>query len=115
MYIPPNEIKNNIINLLKDKKAENIICKNISEKSSIADYIIFASGRSNKNVSAIGAHIADELKKSGLEKVTLEGFATSEWILVDTGSVIVHVMHPEIREEYDIESIWKQPNENIGD
>lgn len=106
IHIPPNEMKNTIIQLLKNKKASDIICKDISNQSSIADYIIFASGRSNKNVSAIGIHIADELKKIGLEKVALEGFEKADWILVDTGSVITHIMHPSIREEYDLESLW---------
>jgi ribosome-associated protein len=113
IHIPPNEIKNTIIQLLQDKKAGDIICKDIAGKSSLADYIIFASGSSTKNVASMGTHVADELKKVGLEKVTLEGFKQADWILVDTGSVILHIMHPTTREEYNLEGLWSQANEVI--
>lgn len=113
IHIPPNEIKNIIIQLLQDKKASDIICHDISGKSSLADYIIFASGRSNKNVGSIGTHIADELKKIGMQKVALEGFEKSDWILVDTGAVILHIMHPSIRKEYDLESLWSPKDKAV--
>jgi len=102
------QLKDLVIKLLEDKKAENIKVIPVKDSSSIASYLVFASGRSTKNVGAIANHLADELKLSGLPKINLEGFAKSEWVLVDAGDVIVHLMHPEAREYYNLEELWEK-------
>ena len=101
-------VKNLILECLEEKKAENIRVIESHKKSSITSYIIIASGRSNKNVGAIGEYVADELKKKGLPQVKLEGFEVSEWILVDAGSVLLHLFHPETRERYKLEELWDE-------
>jgi ribosome-associated protein len=102
------QLKELIIKLLEDKKAENIYTISLSDTSSMASYMIFASGRSTKNVGAIASYVADELKLVGLPRINLEGFSKSEWVLVDAGDVIVHLMHPEAREYYRLEELWEK-------
>lgn len=101
------EITRIVLNTLRDKKAENI--KRIDATSfdyHIADFIILANGRSNKNVGAIGMALAEELKKAGLNNIILEGFEKSEWVLVDAKNVIINIFHPETRERFKLESLW---------
>jgi ribosome-associated protein len=102
------QLKETIIKLLEDKKAENIYTISLSDTTSMANYMIFASGRSSKNVGAIAEYIADELKLLGLPKINLEGLGKSEWVLVDAGDIIVHLMHPEAREYYRLEELWEK-------
>ncbi len=102
------QLKELIIKLLEDKKAENIHTINLADTSSMATYMIFASGRSSKNVGAIAEYVADELKLAGLPKINLEGLGKSEWVLVDAGDVMVHLMHPEAREYYKLEELWEK-------
>lgn len=101
------EIKDFILKLLEEKNAENIITLPINSEVSIADYMIFASGRSVKNISAIAEHIALELKHTLKWNAGVEGLKGSDWILLDAGDVIVHLFHPEAREKFKIEELWK--------
>ncbi|RTK92164.1 MAG: ribosome silencing factor [Rickettsiales bacterium] len=101
------EIKDFILKLLEEKNAENIITLPINSEVSIADYMIFASGRSVKNISAIAEHIALELKHTLKWNASVEGLKGSDWILLDAGDVIVHLFHPEAREKFKIEELWK--------
>lgn len=103
----PRILKNIAIEALQDKKAENIKiidCSKIGGAS--AYFIILANGRSNKNVAAIGNYVADKLKEGGARSIGLEGFAQSDWILVDGKDVIVNIFHPEARKLYTIEDLW---------
>ncbi len=102
------QLKDLIIKLLEDKKADDIKVIDLHNASSMASYMIFASGRSSKNVGAIASYVADELKAAGLPKINLEGFEKSEWVLVDSGDVIVHLMHPEARNYYKLEELWEK-------
>lgn len=100
-------IRNIVIEALQDKKAAEI--KMIDATGfdyHLADYIFLANGRSNKNVGAIGMAVADKLKEHGMDKVVLEGFEKSEWVLVDAKSVVINVFHPETRERFKLESLW---------
>ena len=101
------QIKKIVLEVLSDKKAENI--KKIDATSydyHIADFIILANGRSNKNVAAIGIAVADKLKEKGMNHIILEGFEKSEWVLVDAKNVIVNIFHPETRERFKLEALW---------
>lgn len=91
---------------LEDDKATDIVVIDLIGKSDIADYMVIASGTSQRQVAAIAGHLRDNLKKSGLEKVSVEGLNNSDWVLVDGGDIIVHIFHPEVREFYNLEKMW---------
>lgn len=102
------ELKNFIIQALEDKKAENISVIDLENKTPIAKYMIFATGRSTKNVSAIAEHISLEIKQNSNISTTIEGLETSAWVVLDTGDIIVHIFHPEARDHYRLEDMWSK-------
>ena len=102
------EIKNNIEKILDNNKAKNIISINLKNKSYIADYMIIASGTSSRHLQALSEILITELKKIGLDDCRLEGRDSSDWKLVDTHDVIVHIFHPQKREFYDLEKMWSE-------
>ncbi len=102
------EIKKNIEKILDSNKAQNIISINLKDKSYIADYMIIASGTSSRHLQALSEILVSELKKIGLENCRIEGKDSSEWKLVDTQDVIVHIFHPAKRKFYDLEKMWSE-------
>lgn len=101
------EIKDFILTTLDDKKASDIKLLDLEGKTPIARYMIFASGRSQRNISAIAEFIALELKnKSTLPRISIEGLNGSDWVLLDTGDIIVHLFIPEARDTYRLENYW---------
>ena len=102
------EIKNNIEKILDNNKDKNIISINLKNKSYIADYMIIASGTSSRHLQALSEILVAELKKIGLDDCRIEGRDSSDWKLVDTHDVIVHIFHPEKREFYDLEKMWSE-------
>ena len=102
------DIKNNIEKILDNNKAKNIISINLKNKSYIADYMIIASGTSSRHLQALSEILIAELKKIGLDDCRLEGRDSSDWKLVDTHDVIVHIFHPKKREFYDLEKMWSE-------
>ena len=102
------EIKKNIVKILDSNKAKNIISINLKDKSYIADYMIIASGTSSRHLQALSEILVSELKKIGLENCRIEGKDSSEWKLVDTQDVIVHIFHPAKRKFYDLEKMWSE-------
>jgi ribosome-associated protein len=95
---------------LEDSKAEDIVSIDIRRKSSLGDYMVVASGRSNRHVSAVADHLIKALKDAGMGQARVEGMPTADWVLIDAGDVIVHVFRPEIREFYNIEKMWQAPD-----
>ncbi len=93
-------------NSLEDDKAEEIVVIDLVGKSSIADTMVIASGRSARQVSAIAEHLIERLKAAGATGVSVEGAARGDWVLIDGGDVIVHVFRPEVREFYNLEKMW---------
>ena len=91
---------------LDEMKAVDIVEINIQEISSIADLMIVASGNSNRHVKAIAETILEKTKKAGFTTVGVEGMQEAEWILLDFGDAIVHVMQPKTRSFYDLEKLW---------
>lgn len=87
-------------------KAEDIVVIDLHGKSTIADYMVIASGRSARQVTAMAEHLAAKLKAAGVERVSLEGAGRSDWVLIDGGDVIVHLFRPEIRAFYGLEKMW---------
>lgn len=100
------QLKEFILECLDVKKAENITCMKLKGDVPLADYMIFANGRSVKNIRAIGEYVALELKHELKLNISIEGLQGSDWILLDAGSVIVHLFHPEAREKLNLEEFW---------
>ena len=95
---------------LEDSKAENIVSIDIQGKSSLGDYMVVASGRSHRHVAAVADQLLKAVKDAGLGQARVEGLAGADWVLIDSGDIIVHVFRPEIREFYNIEKMWQAPD-----
>lgn len=89
-----------------DDKAEDVVQIDLRGRSSIGDYMVIASGRSSRQVGAIAEKMADRLKQAYGRHCKIEGKATGDWVLIDTGDVIVHIFRPEVREFYQLEKMW---------
>ncbi len=98
-----------ILSSLEDAKAEQIQPINISEKSSIGDYMIIASGRSHRHVGAIADLLLRDLKDAHVKTPRVEGQQNGNWVLIDIGDIIVHLFRPEVREFYNLEKMWMLP------
>lgn len=95
-----------ILSRLDDDKAQDIVHIDLTDKSSVADSLIVASGRSHRHVGALADHIIRALKESGFGKARVEGLPHCDWVLIDAGDVVVHLFRPEVRSFYNIEKIW---------
>jgi ribosome-associated protein len=95
-----------LLSQLDDAKAEEVIAMDLSEKSTIADTMVVASGRSGRHVNAIADQVVEALSKHGLKNIRIEGVPQCDWVLVDAGDVIVHVFRPEVRSFYNLEKLW---------
>lgn len=96
-------------NALMDLKAKEVLALDVSHISNVTDAIIIANGTSTRHVKALADNVADECRKAGMRPLGMEGERDAEWILVDLGHVIVHVMLPTARKFYDLESLWQMP------
>ena len=108
------ELKKLIEKTLDQNKAKDIIAINLKGKSSIADYMIIASGSSSRHIQSLSEIIVKELDKSGLGKYNIEGKTSTDWKLIDAIDIIVHIFHPEKRKFYDLEKMWCDPTEING-
>lgn len=95
-----------VIGSLEDDKAVEINTIDLKNKSSIADFMVVASGRSSRQVAAIAAHLVQRLKQEKLAVPLIEGLPQADWVLIDAGDVIVHVFRPEVRDYYSLEKMW---------
>ncbi|WP_076444682.1 ribosome silencing factor [Roseivivax lentus] len=95
-----------ILKTLDDMKAEDVVQIDLRGKSAMGDYMIVCSGRSSRQVGAISEKVADDLKTQYGILSKMEGRETGDWVLIDTGDVIVHVFRPEVRDFYQIEKMW---------
>jgi len=103
-------LQERVLTELAEMKAREVSCLRISEMTSLADYMIICCGTSNRHTRAIANHLTDVLKNElGVTPIGVEGMDTGEWILVDFGDVIVHVMLRETRDYYQLEKLW-DPN-----
>lgn len=91
---------------LDEAKAEEILSIDLKGKSSIGDYMVIATGRSDRHVGAIAEQLRHQLKEAGRNYVRVEGLDSCDWVLVDTGDIVVHVFRPEVREFYNLEKMW---------
>ncbi len=113
---PSSVIANKVMEWLDEAKAEEIILIDLAGKSSIGDFMIIASGRSDRHVGAIGDQLQRKLKESGVGRVRMEGIETCDWVLIDTGDIIVHIFRPEVRDFYKLEKMWvgERPTEETA-
>jgi ribosome-associated protein len=102
---------NAVIASLDDSKAEDVITIDIHGKSALGDYMVIASGRSHRHVGAIADHLLRDLKDRGLGTPRVEGLPNCDWVLIDTGDIIIHLFRPEVREFYGIERMWQVPEQ----
>ncbi|MBL8565692.1 MAG: ribosome silencing factor [Hyphomicrobiaceae bacterium] len=91
---------------LDEAKAEEIVTIDLEGKSSMGDYMVIASGRTDRHVGAIADQIQRKLKEGGVSGVRVEGMEACDWVLIDTGDIIVHVFRPEVRDFYNLEKMW---------
>jgi ribosome-associated protein len=100
------ELLSSILTSLDDDKAEEIISVDLAGKTSIADYMVIASGRSQRHVGAIANRLLRLIKEGGVSSARVEGMPHCDWVLVDAGDVIVHIFRPEVRDFYKLEKMW---------
>ena len=98
-----------IVSILDTNKGEDITTLALRDKCSFADFMIVASGRAPRHVSALADYVADYLKKSGTPPLSIEGKESGDWVLIDAGDIVVHIFRPEVREFYNIEKMWAMP------
>ncbi|KXF76365.1 ribosome-associated protein IOJAP [Paramesorhizobium deserti] len=95
---------------LEDSKAESIVSIDIRGKSALGDYMVIASGRSHRHVAAVADQLLRTLKDAGYGNAKVEGLTNGDWVLIDTGDIIIHLFRPEVREFYNIEKMWLTPD-----
>jgi ribosome-associated protein len=103
---PTEDLVGLIARTLDDGKAEDIVVIDLAGKTSIADHMVIASGRSQRQVAALADQVASKLKDTGMGRVPIEGKSSGDWVLLDAGDVIVHLFRPEVRVYYNLEKIW---------
>ena len=91
---------------LDDDKAQDVVVINLAGKTNFADYMVIASGTSQRHVATMAVHLREKFKAAGMSEVPLEGAEQNDWLLIDGGDIIVHLFRPEIREFYGLEKIW---------
>jgi ribosome-associated protein len=100
------ELKEIILEAANDLKGQSIDCLDVRRLTSIADYMVIVTGRSSTHVKALSDNVVKEVKKANFEVVGVEGRAQSEWVLVDVGDIVVHVMLSQFRKLYNLEELW---------
>ena len=110
-----NQLKNEIESILSDNKAIEVKSINLKDKTSIADFMIIASGNSSRHIQSLAEILIDKLKEKGFNNCRLEGRESSDWKLIDAIDIIIHIFHPEKRKFYDLEKMWSEliPEERL--
>ena len=110
-----SNLKSVVVNTLDLNKAQNIVTIDLKDKSSMADYMIIASGTSSRHIQSLSEQVLEKLKDNGIKNSKIEGKESSEWKLVDGIDLIVHIFHPEKRKFYELEKIWSEliPKEKV--
>ena len=106
-----NTKKLNLLNVaissLEEFKAQDVVKINLVGKTSMADFMLIASGTSSRQIRAISENTVTEIKKSSSVNVNIEGLNQSDWVLIDAGDIIIHLFRPEVREFYNLEKMWQ--------
>jgi ribosome-associated protein len=107
LTLEANELAHTILEVIEAKKASDIIMLDMRELTLLADYYILCDGTSKRQINAIKDELLEKLKRDGSKHVTVEGTPESGWVLVDFGSVVIHIFSPEQRVYYQLEELWK--------
>jgi ribosome-associated protein len=102
----PAETLRIVLARLDDMKAEDIVTIDLTGKSSLADAMVVASGRSQRHVASVADRVIKDLEEAGLPDIKVEGMRQADWVLIDAGDVIVHMFRPEVRAFYNLEKMW---------
>ncbi len=94
---------------MDDDKAGSVVIIDLAGKSSLTDYMVIASGTSQRHVGAMAGNLRDKIKQNGVKGISIEGDGQCDWVLIDAGDVIVHLFRPEVREFYNLEKMWGVP------
>jgi ribosome-associated protein len=105
-HAEPGSLHALVLESLEDDQAQEIVSIPLEGKSSIADHMIVASGRSTRQVAAIATKLAERLKRAGQGSPRIEGLPAADWVLIDAGDVVVHLFRPEVRSFYNLERMW---------
>jgi len=110
-----SDLKSVVINTLDLNKAQDIVTIDLKDKSSMADYMIIASGTSSRHIQSLSEQVLEKLKDNGVKNSKIEGKESNEWKLVDGVDLIIHIFHPEKRKFYELEKIWSEliPKEKV--
>jgi len=111
--LPKNHFLSLILETLKNDKAENTVAIDLNGKTNIADYMVITSGSSRRKIIAMAEHLQKTIKSTGIKKISVEGGAECDWVLLDAGDIIIHLFRPEIRDFYKLEKIWMTPQSKI--
>ena len=111
-----SDLKQIVINTLDINKAQGLVSIDLKDKSSMADFMIIASGTSSRHIQSLSEQILEKLKDNGVKDSRIEGKDSSEWKLVDGIDLIVHIFHPEKRKFYELEKMWSEliPKERVS-
>jgi ribosome-associated protein len=104
-----NKLQQTAVSALEDIKARDIRVMDVRKLTSFYDSLIIASADSNRQVKALAHHVRDKLQEAGATIIGIEGEETGEWVLVDCGDIVVHVMQPAVRAYYNLEELWEAP------
>jgi ribosome-associated protein len=102
----PQGLHDLVMSQLDDDQAQEIVSIPLAGKSSIADHMVIASGRSTRQVAAMAQKLSERIKQSGFGPVRLEGLPAADWVVIDAGDVVVHLFRPEVRSFYNLERMW---------
>ena len=113
--IKAEDLLKSVISSLDDNKAEDITSIDLAGKTGIADYMVIACGRSQRQVSSLTSYVVKDLKALGHKDIIVQGLEQSDWVLIDAGDVIVHVFRPEVRSFYNLDKMWSTDIEDGSD
>ncbi len=108
VLLEANELAHAVVDVIAGKKGSNVLMLDMREVTLLADYYILCDGSSKRQIDAIGDELIESLKKDGSQRAVVEGTPESGWMLIDFGSVIVHIFSPEKRAYYQLEELWKK-------
>ena len=104
----PDKLRDHVVRALEDLKGREVVALDVSRATSVTDHMVIVSGTSNRHVKALVDNVLESSKARGIPTYGVEGLESMEWVLVDLGDVVVHVMQPSAREFYDLERLWSE-------
>ncbi|RMB07893.1 ribosome-associated protein [Eilatimonas milleporae] len=104
--LEPRTLLDTVVSTLDARKAEDIVSIDLAGKSSIADFMVIASGRSQRQVAALADHVLKTLKEARVKNISVQGLEQADWVLIDAGDVVIHIFRPEVRSFYNLDKMW---------